>query len=773
MNCKYLKILSIFSLSLVFCSVKGQESKTKVETDTIKVKKTDDRNVMLNASDANKPREISIGLPSEDVSVYENGLPVVYSSTLQSVGTHWRSDASLKNVSLLPISETAITTGNIAYAVNSVSNEGSETFSGVVNYGGNHFGLQHFNIAATGKITKNWYYAGSVYQNFDPGSFKIKYTNYQDRTQIYKGAVTRRFADKGRLSFKYKYSNSRRLDKAHFIAPFIYVGDGSVKEIPGFKLGTNTYVPNDGLISTMDILTGEVKQSKLNDGALNKANEAMINFDYRFDNGLFWKIDAKFMKSDNDYPTVVGSAITQVNDGIEVGTEGNPNAPIYHYEGTDKKYTGLKQNRLAYMHYGNITTTLLTTEVQKLIQQHNLRIGLNEWHYKIKYWSNTARFDQTVENNPTRLSNSSLVNGVMTERSFYGYNNGGSEFYDGYENKLALYMTDDWKATDKLNFYLGGRAEWYKYKGDNIPYARYEDFHLGSTNPKTGVVSKKEPFDGSYLNFSLTGSGTYHLTNSLGFTADATYTTKRPRIEDYATPNPPSTKQTSILLGRGGLFFKNDWISLTSLVSYITKKNNLTVINVTNPTVGSSELKATSFNYDIETLGWTTDMIVRPTNNFNLHFLFTYQRPRYKNFETDVNFDDGTKSHVSATGKIVTEIPRVLIEIDPSYTIANKINLWASFRYFSKTYANLSNALYFNGRWETFAGVKYDVNDKLTLSTTVVNFLNQTGASGSIQGAELISKEEVDANPDKYKNLWMTGKYIRPFTLEFAARIKF
>ena len=31
---------------------------------------------MLNASDANKPREIQIGLPSEDVNVYENGLPL-------------------------------------------------------------------------------------------------------------------------------------------------------------------------------------------------------------------------------------------------------------------------------------------------------------------------------------------------------------------------------------------------------------------------------------------------------------------------------------------------------------------------------------------------------------------------------------------------------------------------------------------------------------------------------------------------------------------------
>lgn len=38
--------------------------------DTLANKKAEasERNVMLNASDANKPREIQIGLPSEDVS---------------------------------------------------------------------------------------------------------------------------------------------------------------------------------------------------------------------------------------------------------------------------------------------------------------------------------------------------------------------------------------------------------------------------------------------------------------------------------------------------------------------------------------------------------------------------------------------------------------------------------------------------------------------------------------------------------------------------------
>ena len=101
---------------------KGYETKKKenVVADTLSVKKADgsERNVMLNASDANKPREIQIGLPSEDVNVYENGLPAVYSSAVHKLAAHWRSDASLGEVGLMDPSESAITTGNIAYSVN-------------------------------------------------------------------------------------------------------------------------------------------------------------------------------------------------------------------------------------------------------------------------------------------------------------------------------------------------------------------------------------------------------------------------------------------------------------------------------------------------------------------------------------------------------------------------------------------------------------------------------------------------------------------------------
>lgn len=59
-----------FSMALIAMSAASQVYALPSDDSENKEKK-EERNVMLNASDANKPREIQIGLPSEDVTVYE------------------------------------------------------------------------------------------------------------------------------------------------------------------------------------------------------------------------------------------------------------------------------------------------------------------------------------------------------------------------------------------------------------------------------------------------------------------------------------------------------------------------------------------------------------------------------------------------------------------------------------------------------------------------------------------------------------------------------
>lgn len=768
---------------------RAQQDSTKVSSSS--KKEEGNRNVMLNAASANGPREISIGLPGGDVNVLENGLPVVYNSNPHNVNTHWRGDSSLEHTGLLKISETAITTGNIGYAVNSFTQlglNGEKQFSGILNYATNHFGKQQFDLNLNGAIGKGWFYSGSIYQNFDPGSFKLRFAQYQDRTQIYKFALTKLYNEgRGQLSVIYHYSNSHWLSNATTSAPFIYVGDGSVKEIPGFSLGTSSYLPNVSDIVYMDMRTGEVKSINLYDATASRGNQWTVLHRYKWDNGLEWKVNMKYDHALGSYLYQTPMSITEKTQADGYSTKGK--------DGALTPYTGHVQSRMSCFNRGNVDEFFFTTELSRKYNNMTWRVGVNEWYYDVDYASNTTMYDHTVEAYPQMLYSPS-TNEVhhYGDTPYYNLNQNASEYYKGHENKLALYATHDWDITDKWNVYYGARFEYQRLAGKNAAVTdangkyigRFANYHLGGMavpitdgsgnvhyqigDAATAGAVKIAPRDYSYdwLNMAFTAAATYKMTKQFGFTADFTYNTQRPNMSNFSPAELPNVDKITIPLGRAGIYFNNDWISLTSLFTYIAKTNNNSTLNLINPNK-DSEVKAAALSYDIETIGWTTDAVIKPFKGFDFHFLFTYQSPKYKKYETGVTFADGSESKINATGNVVTEIPKVLIELDPSYNITNDLKLWASFRYFSKTYANINNAYYFNGRWETFGGVNWNVNKHLSLSGTVINFLNQTGAKGSISGAELVEKKDAA----QYNGAWMAGSYIRPFTVELAAKITF
>lgn len=776
-GCLALTTLMLLQPTHARSAEKQETNRTEVKQDTIpattpKKAEEGERNVLLNASDANKPREIQIGLPSEDVNVYENGLPAVYSSTIHQVSAHWRADSSLGSVGLLTPSESAITTGNIAYAVNSFTQLGSDDFRGILNYKANHFGMQQFDMNLSGGIgkSKNWLYSAGVYQNFDPGTFKIKFTDFNDRTQIYKAALTRKLGgDRGKISLLYKYSYDRRMASVTTAAPFIYVGDGSVKEVPGFNLGTSSYAPESGRITFMNVMTGAVQEASINDFTLNKANEVSLLSDYRFDNDAVFTFNAKYMDATANYTDFGGSTIAHIENGVNLDDASDERT---YYNG-DNLYNGLKEGRRTWLHAGKVSNFLLTSELKKQSGNHNWRIGLNEWYYHIDYHSSSTQWNGTVREYPEILSFSEK--GSTDRQQFYGFNELSPEYTKGYENKLAVYFTDNWDITRKLNLYFGGRLEYYRMDAEQLPYDRFTNFHIGAVIPAQGGAASNgttvtpQTTTKNKLNYAATAQLTYNMTKNFGLTADGSVTTRYPRINEYAGKGPTEEeyKQVLIPLVRGGVYYKNDWLHATSMVSYISKSNNIDQQNVTKP--GTAESQTKLLIYSIQTIGWTTSAEITPFKGFHLHALFTYQKPTYKNYKVDVTFRDGQQFTLDATGNIVKEIPQILVELDPSYNITKYLRVWLSFRYFGKTYANLTDALYFNGRWETFGGVNWTVNKHLSLGATVVNFLNQTGASGTIQGSELTSKEEAA----KFNNHYMSGNYLRPLTFELSASIKF
>ena len=760
-----------FSMALVAMSAASQVYALPSDDSENKEKK-EERNVMLNASDANKPREIQIGLPSEDVTVYENGLPAVYSSSVHRLSAHWRSDASLKGTDLMTPSESAIATGNIAYAVSSFSELGQKEFKGKLNYKANHFGMQNVDLNLSGGIGDNWLYTASMYQNFDPGSFKLRFTDYADRTQLYHFGITRILNDgKGRVSLLYKYSNSKNPGNFANAAPFIYSGDGSIKKIDGFDPGMDSYVQRQGSFQYLNTKSGKMETWNMSDGSENHANEIALISQYQFDNGWLWKFNAKYMNAPHaNFVDYGGSTISQVSeaDGYQL-SDGSA-------------YSGYIEGRRTWLHVGKVSNALLTTEISKQLNNHKLMIGLNEWYYHLNYYSSSFQWAGTVEAYPRTLSQMYVnpLDPTQTARrsETFGYNELSPEYTKGSENKLALYFTDEWKVSPKFKVFYGGRLEYYRMSAEQISTPRFSGFHLGNYNTYAiaagSVVATEHSIEAKNvtkdkLNYAATLQLTYNLTRQFGLTADATIATRFPRISEYAGTGPTEEqyKRVTIPLIRGGIFYKNDWIDLSSMVTYISKSNNIDQQNLTKP--GTTEGKTVLLIYNIQTLGWTTSAEINPFKNFHMHALFTYQKPVYKNYNASVTFSGGQSMGVNANNMIVKEIPQVLIELDPKYDITKNLNAWLSFRYFGKTYANLQEALYFNGHWETFGGINWNVNKKLSLGVSVINIFNEKGAKGTISGSELITKQEAG----KYEGKYMSGSYLRPFTVEFSAGIKF
>ena len=760
-----------FSMALVAMSAASQVYALPSDDSENKEKK-EERNVMLNASDANKPREIQIGLPSEDVTVYENGLPAVYSSSVHRLSAHWRSDASLKGTDLMTPSESAIATGNIAYAVSSFSELGQKEFKGKLNYKANHFGMQNVDLNLSGGIGDNWLYTASMYQNFDPGSFKLRFTDYADRTQLYHFGITRILNDgKGRISLLYKYSNSKNPGNFANAAPFIYSGDGSIKKIDGFDPGMDSYVQRQGSFQYLNTKSGKMETWNMSDGSENHANEIALISQYQFDNGWLWKFNAKYMNAPHaNFVDYGGSTISKVSeaDGYQL-SDGSA-------------YSGYIEGRRTWLHVGKVSNALLTTEISKQLNNHKLMIGLNEWYYHLNYYSSSFQWAGTVEAYPRTLSQMYVnpLDPTQTARrsETFGYNELSPEYTKGSENKLALYFTDEWKVSPKFKVFYGGRLEYYRMSAEQISTPRFSGFHMGNYNTYAtadgSVVATEHSIEAKNvtkdkLNYAATLQLTYNLTRQFGLTADATIATRFPRISEYAGTGPTEEqyKRVTIPLIRGGIFYKNDWIDLSSMVTYISKSNNIDQQNLTKP--GTTEGKTVLLIYNIQTLGWTTSAEINPFKNFHMHALFTYQKPVYKNYNASVTFSDGQSMGVNANNMIVKEIPQVLIELDPKYDITKNLNAWLSFRYFGKTYANLQEALYFNGHWETFGGINWNVNKKLSLGVSVINIFNEKGAKGTISGSELITKQEAG----KYEGKYMSGSYLRPFTVEFSAGIKF
>lgn len=700
-----------------------------------------DHGVMLNAKDATEPRQVEIGLPMSYTAVSVDGVPAVYYYWPNTTSNHWRGEQLLAGQGLQNISTTAIKFGEIGYGVDSYMERGGEKFKGKVKYQTNTYGAQNFDMNLSGKLAKKTYFTLSTYQNFDPGSMDLKFTNYIDRAQFYTAGLTRLFNnDRGRFSVFYKYNVTHPLTTLANYAPFTYDGDGKVSELNGFRMGRDSYLPVDGTMQYRDVKTGELVTNNLYDIIKTRTHEATALLDYDFGNNLTLAVKAKFSHSKG-----------HSGDQLTMGFYEDADAT---YADNGNAFHGTIQRRLSQINAFCVKDAMFIAELQKKTANHNWAFGINELYSNIDYARSTTQYYHEVAPNPRKL----VYNGKE-----YANLNGSSEYDKGFENKLAAYVNDTWRVSRNFRMGYGARLELFNIGVDYIGDGRFSDFYIGANYSDADGNSKTvgtTHHTNTGLNYVVSVSPTYNITSNFGLTGEINFLQQYRHLEAYSGKTLPYYNHRPFILGRAGIFYNSSFVNLVSAFTYARRTNDYSRLTVMsdNPNEDPVMVGASS---GIETMGWTTDAMFTPFKGFKFHAMLTLQSPKY----TGYKFEAFNKTY-DFSDKTVTKQSKMIIELDPNYTY-DRFNIWASFRYYSKQYANVGNSVYFNGRWETFAGASYKANKMLTFNVNVVNFLNQRGAQGTIPGSELIT------DGSQYAGTIMAGNYIRPFTVEFGAKLNF
>ena len=708
----------------------------------------------MNAASASQPRQISLGLPiSGHAYIFEDGLPVSYYNYQVYPYKSWHSGASHESIQTMGPQDMVLKYGVITYSVDSKSQLAGNTFEGKVNYTLNHFGRQSIDANVSTPIGKGWGLSISTYHNMDPGSNHLDMSSLQESVHFYKAAVSKTWNEgRGKAGIIYQYSQFKEIVENY--GPFVFVGDGSVKAYDDFKLGIDQYRPANDKVRFLDVATGQMMERDIDEANTSKIHNVNFVLDYNWDNAVKLAIHSKFKRghSFRSNPSMMGVSDATAESG-------------YTYE-NGMVYEGKVQTRRMLYFDGFEHSWMTNAELTGKSKDHR-----HNWRAEVDYYLNSGGTNTSMyllgheaKKDPKML----LLNG----NEGYSYNS-YAEYYDGHEHKLFGLASDEWNVSNRLWLYAGARLEFLNVQG----YAANDVCegnarHAGFSLTDQGVI--KNHFNNNHFNYAFIGCARYALLPGFGLQAEYSSATIHSQLFHYGTYIYPTQESMPTNYFRGGIYWKNKWIDLTSQITSISMKNSqerpnfshVLTKDVGDMKAGMSESFTTPFFYDMSTLGWLTDAMITPIDGLSIHVMFTIRDPKYKNFKITPTFSDGVKEEYDFTDKTITALSKMELEIEPSYRFGDW-RIWLSARYFSKQYINKTNSLYFNGRWETFGGVDYKLNRHISFSANVVNILNQKGASGSIPAADLIT------DPTLYKDYVMSGTFIRPFTFEFSTKLRF
>jgi len=686
------------------------------------------------------------GFPSTGGYTYmglmEDGLPLfqVGYNSIPSPDQFYKTDATIKSVEAIRGGTSPIVMQGAAGAVaNYISKTGTQNFSGVAKLMYDPlYKTERVDLDLGGPMGKGFFYNIGGFYRIGKGPYDYDY-NANKGGQV-QGNIQKRFK-KGFVKLKLRYIN----DKVNWNlpSPYYFHKDGTLGEIPGFKLRSAGAAVNAVDTKFSINLPGENTM----DGNLEHGFNTelfSVGFEFFYDLGKGWTISNKFRL---DRSTQV------VNSDMAVGVVPLDTSATYYYtDGTQiddvssLNGNGLSLASILITNDGEFDNIVDRLELKKHWERNDLTIGVEYFNFQLSSKGASALFTKEVKNAPRILLKGSPHVPPFFALAFVDPS--GVSRSDGTENTYSVYFTDEYQISSRFRLDFGFRYDYKSIKGNNaskegapaVPPVNGPGFTLGEDIPFDDNAGNWAATLG--MNFKINEKSALFIRGSKAYSGKklGDYTADGVDIEELK-----NLKDRRIIQAEAGYKFSSAKFGLFSSLIYANVHNVISQIFI--PTPQRSVLRQQIYSSS-RTLSLEIQAQYIPVKNLMLKLTTTLQNAIY----TDLKFTarEGTiveGQEFDWSDHKVDRFPAAMVDFTVAYNI-KKFNVFANYRYYSNRWSTAANNVKLKGYGELYGGAGYEIFKGFTIDVKGANLTNTVAlTAGNMRGDQFINVDDLDGKP--------------------------
>ncbi|WP_213980483.1 TonB-dependent receptor [Sphingomonas sp. dw_22] len=699
------------------------------------------------------------GIPTDgysQIALLEDGITIQHDAGLGWLNGDqaFRVDQTVQSIEVVRGGPSSLFYSNAPGAVvNFITRRGGDHLEGMARYEIADYNSHRVDGWLGGPIgNSDWRFFVGGYYRLSDGQ---RHTGYrQDEGGQIRGTLSREF-ERGSIMFGVKRIDER-IGNA-MVTPFINDKDGNPVGVPGFDaLKDNIAGPQT---RKFDFLTPNGTYDFDNAmGTTMKLTQLTAELKYDLGGGFTVQENARYHDSYTKRNSITPRTVASAND-LLTGTYGklvplaagqhfafgytnDPNAPFDPAKQNGNGLALLDLARSFTVPESEFVNDLRIVKSAEFLGHHDLAIGGYFAHVKETYGTNSASVFTDVRDNAALLD--AYVVDAAGNRLAKLTNDGiasyGVEFNNanGTSDTTALYLSDEWKITDKLR--LDGGFRWEKIHTEGAVEGR-KTVNLGQspTGADDAVIIGNgafTPFSRSYDHTAWTVGANYQFQPDLGVFLRYTSTFHLPSVSSFlGNPTAQPVTQTMNFI-EGGLKIERPTFNFyltgfrTIYQSYeIDDYHQVNGVYVLNVGFG-----------DTRTLGVELEGTWRPVSWFDIHANWTYQDPKF----TEFKYTDSAGKPFDYSHNRLVRVPENQFRITPGLNLLDRrVRLEADISYYGKRYADVANQIALPAYTTLDANARFDVTRRLSLNLFAQNLTNTIGLTEGNPRAGAINNEEV------------------------------